>query len=105
MLVVVFILVHQNFLFVFKRENIDIDFFNILRFCGSNTFSAAKYFYLSISSNDDADIFTASTLASFCYFSSLIFFPSEIISFCIADKRLYLKRIGLSDGRVVSPFI
>ena len=51
---------------------------------------------------DNADIFTASLLISYCSFSSLILSSLIMISFYILSEILFLKRKGLSDARVVS---
>ena len=58
--------------------------------------------YLSIFLDDNAHIFTASLLISYCRFSSLISSSVVMISFYILSKRFFLKREGLSDERVVS---
>ena len=47
-------------------------------------------------------IFFASLSMSYCNFPSLILLSIVMISFCIFYTRLFLKRKGLSDARVVS---
>ena len=52
--------------------------------------------------DDNADIFAALRLISYCSFSSLILSSIAMISFYIFSKRLFLKHEGLSDARVAS---
>ena len=52
--------------------------------------------------DDNADIFAASVLISYCSFSCLILSSVVMISFYILSKRFFLKCKRLSDGRVVS---
>ena len=52
--------------------------------------------------DDNADIFAASLLISYCNFSSVISSSIVMISFYILSKRLFLKPKGLSDARVAS---
>ena len=52
--------------------------------------------------DDNADIFAASLLISYCNFPSLILSSIVMISFYILSERLFLKREGLSDPRVAS---
>ena len=72
---------------------------NSLRLEGS-IFSPVRYSYLSIFPDNNADIFAASLLISYCNFLSLILSPVVRISFYIPSKRFFLKREGLSDARV-----
>ena len=64
--------------------------------------SPARYSYLSIFLDDNADIFAASLLISYYSFSSLILPSIVMISFHIVSKRFFLKVEGLSDARVAS---
>ena len=57
---------------------------------------------LPIFSDDNADIFSASLLISYCSFSSLILPSIVIINFYIVSKRLFLKREILSNAGVLS---
>ena len=59
-----------------------------------------RYSYSSILPDDNADIFAASMLTSYCSFLSLIL-SVVIISFNSLCKRFFLKGKGLSDARVV----
>ena len=57
------------------------------------------YIYISlyiyqIFRDDNADIFAASLLISYCNFSSLIISSIVMISFYILSKRFFLKRVG-----------
>ena len=58
--------------------------------------------YLSILADNNADIFAASLLISYCSFSSLILSLLLVIRFYIFSKRFFLKRKALSNARVVS---
>ena len=64
--------------------------------------SPARYSYVSIFPDDNADTFTASLLISYYCFSSLILSSIFMISFYILSTRFFLKRKGLSDARVAS---
>ena len=64
--------------------------------------SPARYSYLSIFSDDNADIFAASLLISYCSFLSLILSSIVPISFYIPSTRFFPKRNGLFDARVAS---
>ena len=57
----------------------------------SNAFSSIRYSYLSNLSDDDADIFAASLLTSYCSFSSLILSSINVINFYIFSTRLVLQ--------------
>ena len=48
------------------------------------------------------DINAAFLIISYCSFSSLILLSVVLISFYIASERLFLKREGLSDTKVLS---
>ena len=61
-----------------------------------------RYSYLSIFSDDNADIFAASLLLSYCSFLSLILSSVVMIRFFILSVGFVLKRKGLSDARVAS---
>ena len=67
-----------------------------------NISSPVRYSYLSILPDDNADIFVAPLLISYCSLSSLILLSIVMISFHILSKRFILKRKGLSDARVAS---
>ena len=58
--------------------------------------------YFTIFLENNADIFYASLLISYCSFSSLIFSLIVMISFYILSKRFFLKREGFSDARVIA---
>ena len=63
------------------------------------------FFYLKerlIVYEDNVDIFSAPLLTSYSSFSSVTLSLIVMISFYILCKRLFLKRKGLSDARVVS---
>ena len=61
-----------------------------------------KKSYLSLFPGDNADIFEASLLVSYCSFSSLILLSFAMINFYILSKIFFLKRKELSEARVVS---
>ena len=61
-----------------------------------------RYLYLSIFSDDDVDVLTASMLISNCSFSSLILSSIVMISFYIFSKRFFLTGEGLSNAKVAS---
>ena len=86
-----------------KEEYVNLAFFYItlLPLEGSIS-SPVRYSYLSILPNDNADIFTATLLISYCSFSFLILSSIFMIDFYILSKRFFLKRETLSDGRVSS---
>ena len=52
--------------------------------------------------DDNAYIFAASQLISYCSFSCLILSSVVMTSFYIISKRFYLKRKGLSEARLQS---
>ena len=64
--------------------------------------SPVRNSYLSILPDDNADIFAAYLLISYCRFSTLILSSIVMISFYILSKGLFLKHEELSDARVVS---
>ena len=64
--------------------------------------SPVRYSCLPILLEDNADTFTASLLILYCSFSSLILASIVMINFYFLSKRFFLKRIELSDARVVS---
>ena len=68
----------------------------------SNISSPVRYSCISILSDDNVNIFSASLLISCCSFSSLILSSIVMISFYILSKRFFLKREGLSAARVAS---
>ena len=74
----------------------------ILFWSDGNIPSLVRYSYLSILPDNNADIFAASLLISYCSFSSLIFSSIVMINFYLVSKRFFLKREELSDARVVS---
>ena len=61
-----------------------------------------RYSYLSIFPENNADIFDAFLLISYCNFSSLILSSIVMISFYILSTRFSLKCEGLPDARVAS---
>ena len=71
-----------------------------LLWSGGSISSPVRYSYLSIFPDDNADIFAASLLISYCSFSSLILSSVMMISFYILSKKFFPKREGLSDARV-----
>ena len=77
-------------------------YFVILLWPGSNISSAARYSYLSILPEDNADIFAASLLISYCIFSAVILSSIAMINFYILSKRFFLTRVQLSHARVVA---
>ena len=52
--------------------------------------------------DENANIFAASLLMSYCSFSFLVLSPILLINFNILSKTFFLKCEGLSDARVVS---
>ena len=52
--------------------------------------------------DDNADIFAASLLISYCGFLSLILSSVFVISFYILSRKFFLKHKRLSDARVAS---
>ena len=66
-----------------------------------NISSPVRYLYLQILPDDNADIFYASLLISYCNFSSLILSSVVMISFYTVSTRFFLKRKRLSDARIV----
>ena len=67
-----------------------------------NISSSVRYSYLSFLPDDNAHIFAASLLISYCSFSSLILPSIVMISFHIFFKRYFLKGERLLDARVAS---
>ena len=74
----------------------------ILLWSDGNIYSPVRYSYLLNLPDDNADIFAASLLISYCSFSSLILSSMVMIRFYILSKGCFLKREELFDGRVVS---
>ena len=64
--------------------------------------SSSVYFYFFISRENNADIFAAYQLISYCSLSSLILLPIAMVSFYILSERFFLKRKDLSHARVAS---
>ena len=64
--------------------------------------SPVRYSYLSILPDDNAEVFAASLLISYCSFSSLSLSSILLVNFYIISERFLLKREELSDARVVS---
>ena len=85
-----------------KGEQVNLACFIILLWPVGNNSSPVRYSYLSISPDDNADIFAASLIISYCIFSSVILSSIFITSFYILSEIFFLKRKGLSDARVVS---
>ena len=67
-----------------------------------NISSPVRYSHLLIFPDDNADIFAASLLLSYCSFSSLILSSVAMIRFYVLFGRYFLKRKELSDARVAS---
>ena len=67
-----------------------------------NISSAVRYSYLSILSDDNADIFAVPLLILYYSILYLIFSSIVMINFYIFSKMMRLKHKGLSDGRVIS---
>ena len=85
-----------------RKEYVDLACSITLFWPGGNISSPVRYLYLSTLPDDNADIFAASLLISYCSFSSLILSSIVIISFYILSERFFLKRKGLSDAKVAS---
>ena len=64
--------------------------------------SPVTYSYLSFFRVDNANIFAASLLISYCNYLYLILSSIFMISYYILSKRFFLNREGLSDARVAS---
>ena len=69
---------------------------------GTNISSPVRYSHLSTLPDDNAAIFAASVLMSYCNFSSLNLSSTVLINFYILSKRFFMKHEGLSDARVAS---
>ena len=70
-----------------------------------STSSPVRYSYLSIFPDDNANVFAASLVISYCYhisFSYLILSLILMISFYVLSERFFLKRKGLYDATVAS---
>ena len=74
----------------------------ILLWSNGNIYSPVRYSYLSILPDDNAEVFAASLLISYCSFSSLSLSSILLVNFYIISERFLLKREELSDARVVS---
>ena len=85
-----------------RGEYVNFAFSFILLWLDDNISSPVRYSYLSVLPYDNADIFAASLLISYCSFSSLILSSIVMINFYILSKRFFLKHEELSDARVVS---
>ena len=83
-----------------KGEYGNLGFSNFFLRLEDNTYSTERYSYLSIFPDDNADIFAASQLISYCSFSSLSLSSTVMISFNILSKRFFLKCEELFDERV-----
>ena len=82
-------------------EYVNLDYsITLLWFEGSISLTVRNS-YLSIFPDNNADIFVASMLISYCNFPSLILSSIVMIGFYISE-RLFLKRKGLSDAKVLS---
>ena len=64
--------------------------------------SPVTYSYLSILLDNKVHVFAASLSQSYCSFATVILSSIVMINFYILTKRLFLKRKGLSDARVLS---
>ena len=93
----------QLFLFVFIKlflmENKKTQLFLLIYFGRQYFFTCQILIFIYDLPDDNAVIFAASELISYCSFSSLIL---SSISFYILFKRVFLKFKGLSDARVGS---
>ena len=85
-----------------NRENSNLACSIICLWLEGNISSPVTYSYLSTFPCDNADIFAASLLISYCSFSPLILSSIVMIGFYILSKRFFMKREGLSDARVGS---
>ena len=85
-----------------RGESVKLACFIILLWSDGNISSPVRYSFLSVLSDDNADVFDASLLISYCSFSSLILSSTVMINFCILSKRFFLKREEKFDVRVVS---
>ena len=74
----------------------------ILLWSNENVLWPIRYSYLSFFLDENANIFAASLLITYCSFSSLVLSWIVMINFYIVSKRFFLKHEELSDGRVVS---
>ena len=85
-----------------KEEYGNLACFITLLWSRGNIYSSVRYSYLSIFSDDNADIFAASLLMSNCSFLSLFLSSTAMIIFYIISITFFLKREALSDARVLS---
>ena len=69
---------------------------------GTNIASPVRYSHLPTLPDDNAAVFDASVLMSYCNFSSLILSSIVLINFYILSKRFFMKHERLSDVRVAS---
>ena len=85
-----------------RGEYVNFSCSTILPWSGGNISLPVRYSYLSILPDNNADIFYASLLISYCSFPSLILSSVVMINFYVVSKRFFLKLDELSNGRVVS---
>ena len=85
-----------------RGEYVNFASFVVLLWSDGNISSAVRYSYLSILPEDNANIFVASLLTSYCSFSSLILLSIVIIKFYIVSKRFFLKREESSESSISS---
>ena len=85
-----------------KREYANLAYSVICLWLKSNISSTVRYSYSSIFPDNNADIFAASLLISYCSFSSLILSSIVMIIFHILSERVFLKPKGFSNARVAS---
>ena len=69
---------------------------------GGNISPPVRYSYLSVFTDDNADIFVSSLLILYCSLSSLILSSIVTIGFYVFSIILLLKRAGLYDATVAS---
>ena len=85
-----------------KGEYVNLADSIILFWSEGSVSSTVSYSYLSFGPDNNAHIFGASLLITYCSFSSLILSSIVIISFYILSKRFSLKHEKLSDAKVAS---
>ena len=84
-----------------SEEHVNLVCYIILFWSDGNISSPVRYSYLPILPADNADVFTASLLISYCNFSPLILSSNVMVSFYIVSTRFFLKHKRLYDERVV----
>ena len=76
-----------------RGKNVSLASYIFLLWSDDNISSPVRNSYLSIFPDDQADVFAASILISYCNFSSLILLSVVVINFYIVSKRFFRKRI------------